>query len=324
MSHLIEHHPQGFVFSGGRQVSGLRSWHHSYRLPHIGLNFRSFFSNQVSLGNIWSISPYIDFPIWQTPKNRLGLNTELGFGYSDSPYDAVNNNKNILWGTSLNYLIQFGLAYERKLGKHVDANMGIQFVHFSNANFRLPNIGLIMFYTNLGLSYRFYQDVPSTPKKELEHEAIRRDWSFSVGASVGFNGAHPFDRATYPSYHVITYASKRLNPKSSVNVGLDYFHNLGVKESINISWYLRGQAKPDFRKLGITLGHELWFGKAAALFQLGAYIYQPYPAPGLLYSRLGLKYQATDNVFGFMTVKFHKGQSEVAEWGLGYRINKRK
>ena len=56
------------------------------------------------------------------------------------------------------------------------------------------------------------------------------------------------------------------------------------------------------------------------ILQLGVYVYKPYKPEEWLYTKIGLKYYFTDNIYGSMILKSHFATAEVLEFGIGYRL----
>ena len=117
------------------------------------------------------------------------------------------------------------------------------------------------------------------------------------------------------------YIDKRLNGKSAINGGIDFFYSLALKEAIENDDTFANENAPDFKRIGLTLGHELFISQISILVQLGYYIYRPYKAVDPVYQRYGLKFYTNNNkLFFALNLKTHGAVAEMAEFGIGTRL----
>jgi hypothetical protein len=77
---------------------------------------------------------------------------------------------------------------------------------------------------------------------------------------------------------------------------------------------------PDFKRVGITLGHELFISRVSMLVQMGVYVYKPYQeVDKRIYQRYGLKYAINSYLFAAVALKTHYGTADFMEWTLGVK-----
>ena len=95
--------------------------------------------------------------------------------------------------------------------------------------------------------------------------------------------------------------------------------NKGLEAQIKINSDV-SEGKPDYKAVGVMVGHELLLGKLALVTQLGFYVYRPYSPNERIYSKVGLKYYFSENIFGSFILKTHYAVAEVMEYGIGYRF----
>ena len=117
------------------------------------------------------------------------------------------------------------------------------------------------------------------------------------------------------------YINKRLNQKSALNIGADGFYNTALKYVIRQDPDIDSLHIPDFKRAGLTFGHELFISRISLLTQLGVYVYNPYQkVDARIYQRWGLKYYFSRKLFATMLLKTHFGTADCVEWGLGVRL----
>jgi hypothetical protein len=141
----------------------------------------------------------------------------------------------------------------------------------------------------------------------------------------GVNESNVIGSGQFPFYVVSAYADKRLNYKSKIQAGVDFFFMKFLDEYIQYRAIAfpenGGTGDEDYKQIGIFVGHELLISKTAFVSQLGYYVYYPYDFEGRVYNRLGLKrYMLQDQFFATIAVKSIWAKAEAIEFGIGIRI----
>ncbi len=139
------------------------------------------------------------------------------------------------------------------------------------------------------------------------------------------NGSDVIGLGQEPFYEISFYADKRINYKSSIQLGTEIFFSTFLKEFIkfrSIAYPEDGlSGDEDYKRIGVFVGHELRFNKVAAITQLGYYVYWPYEFENRVYARLGLKrYFYDDKFFATVGVHSHWAKAEAVEFGVGVRL----
>ena len=173
-----------------------------------------------------------------------------------------------------------------------------------------------------GLFYGFNTVPDYIPKDEdpFERERIHYNLVFRSGVNetdfVGL-GQRPF-------YTFSAYVDKKLNHKSTLQLGVDVFFSPFLIDHVRFEAIaipsLGTTGDEDYRRVGVFAGHELRFGRIALVSQLGYYVYYPYDFEGRIYERLGLKRYFGERLYGVITVKAHGAKAEAAEFGIGIRL----
>ena len=74
-------------------------------------------------------------------------------------------------------------------------------------------------------------------------------------------------------------------------------------------------------QLGIYSGYILPLNHFHFFFGMGAYVRDRYRPNGLLYHRIGFRYQLANGFYGNMTLKSHWAKADYMEAGIGYLFN---
>ena len=114
-------------------------------------------------------------------------------------------------------------------------------------------------------------------------------------------------------------AGRRVNRKSNLLLGVEGFYDRSLLAVLRDT--ARNQSHlPDVKKASVFVGHELLFGRLAAVAHLGVYVYNPYKSNPPYYERLGLKYQFTNWLFGAIDLRVHRATADVVEFKAGLRL----
>ena len=322
ISHLITHHPTGFVFAYNRKTFGLKAWESRYNYPDWGFSFVCQDMKNYHLGENYSAYAHFNFYFL---RRNLMFRIGQGIAYTTKPYDKENNFANNAYGSHLMSTTYVMLNYKREnIISGLGLQAGISIVHYSNANVKAPNTSTNTFAFNVGVNYVLDADetqefIPSSEDKKFTEKV-----KYNIAFRTGINESDVIDIGRYPFYIVSGYADKRLNRKSAIQMGTDVFFSRFLKELI----YYYSVAFPeydvkgdeDWKRIGVFVGHELFINKMSLVTQLGYYVYYPYDFEGRVYNRIGLKRYFGDKFFGAITLKSHGAKAEAVEFGIGVRL----
>lgn len=324
ISHLITGRPSGVMLSYNRKPYGFNEWEGRYNYPDWGFTYIYQDLDNEFLGEIHGLYGHFNFYFWE---RRLSIGVGQGIGYSNKPYDPELNFENNAYGSSLlsSTLLKFNFVQEN-IVKGVGVSLGMGVIHYSNANFKAPNNSTNTFYLSAGVSYLFnsinYPEGLVPVAWDSKNYAERIHYNLVVRSGV--NEADVNGLGQFPFITVSAFADKRINYKSSFQLGADVFFSRMIESLLKY----RAVAFPednlsgfeDSRRIGVFIGHELRFNKTAFVSQVGYYVYWPYEFENRIYNRLGLKRYITENLFGSVTVKAHYAKAEAVEFSIGIRL----
>ena len=322
ISHLVKAHPDGFIVGFNRKTYGAERWQQEYNYPDWGFSFVHQNANYDVLGENYGLYGHFNFYFL---KRNLFLRIGQGIAYNTHPFDLEANFKNNAYGTRLLSSTYLMLNYNKQnLFKNFGIQAGIALVHYSNGNFKAPNSSTNAFTVNFGVQYAVSDErnpeyiSDSLPKKFSE--PIKYNFVFRGG----LNESDYLNLGQHPFFVLSAFADNRLNYKSTLQLGADFFYLPFLKKEIeylSIAFPSTGvKGDEDFKRVGIFAGHELHINKLAVVSQVGYYVYYPYDFEGRTYFRAGLKYYLTDKLFSAITLKSHGAKVEGVEFGMGIRI----
>lgn len=325
IQHLITGHPTGFFLSYNRKTYGFNEWERRYNYPDWGFSLAYQDLHNEYLGEALGIYGHIN---WYLLNRNLRLQVGEGIAYVFSPYDAETNYNNNAYGShflSSTYLK--GNYVRENVWKGLGFNVGFAIIHYSNGNLKPPNTSTNTLAISAGLSYLLnYKEFPQFIRKEDSlSSTYAQKIAYNFEFRSGVNASDVIGLGQEPFYVFSFYADKRLNYKSTIQLGTEVFFSHFLKELIrfrSIAYPEDGlSGNEDYRRIGVFVGHELRFHKVAAVTQLGYYVYWPYEFENRVYARLGLKrYFFEDQFFAGVSVHSHWAKAEAVEFGVGVRL----
>lgn len=321
ISQFTDHSPEGFLISINRKTYGEKSWQSRYNYPDYGLSFEYQNMKNEELGYFYGLYGHYNFYFF---KRNLMLRIAQGVAYNTNPYDVNTNPENMAYGTHWMPATYFMLNYKKeRIWNGLGLQAGVTFFHHSNANLRSPNKGTNTVALNIGAVYNFdsKESLNYIPNKDSIKftEPIRYNLAFRTG----FNESDLVGSGQYPFYVFSAYADKRLNRKSAIHIGAEFFMMKYLKGSVwQLSHAPGSTISPDtdYRKAGVFIGHELFVNKLSLETQFGYYAYAPLDYLPPIYQRLGLKYYLMDEIFIGVALKTHAAKAEALEFGIGVRL----
>ncbi len=325
ISHLITDHPTGIILALNRKTYGFNEWEERYNHPDWGFTFIYQDLKNKALGKNYSLYGHYNFYFL---KRNFSISLGQGIALASNPYDPETNFENNAYGSRLLSATHLKFNYiKENLFKGIGFHAGFGVIHYSNANFKAPNTSTNTLYFNAGISYHFnYVNFPTLiPSGSWRSVNYAERIKYNIAIRTGRNEADVNGLGQFPFYVISAFADKRINYKSTFQVGADVFYSHFLKELIRY----RSIAFPedglvgdeDYKRIGVFIGHELRFNKVSFVSQLGYYVYWPYEFENRIYNRLGLKrYFYKDKFFAAVTLKAHWAKAEAVEFGLGIRL----
>jgi hypothetical protein len=325
---IIAHHSEMLFLTQGhvsiaelcisRPSYGEKFWNQLFRFPEPGISICVFdLGSPQYLGNLYSICPYIDFPINRSLRSKICFRAGGGLSYLTKPFDRISNYKNIAIGSHLNGFMNFRFTLKEEISPRLRLDFGLGISHCSNGAFKMPNLGLNMPTLDLGIgyslfpcpSYRRFDTLPACDKKPFLAVSL-------AGALSQINppGGHDFGAIV-----ISAAVYRRWNHKNMWNAGLEIFYNEAnyreiVRTDANVkrSRYIQPAAK---------MGYSLCIGRLSMPLDLGFYFYDKVNGEAFpMYEKVGLRYQISKNMLIGTSLKTYFARAEFFEWGITYRF----
>jgi len=318
---LITAHPTGFILSYNRKTYGFNAWEARYNYPDYGASFVFQDLKNNALGQNYGVYGHFNFYFLN---RRLMARVGQGVAFASNPFDLEKNFRNTAYGSKFLSSTYVMLNYQKPniIGK-IRLQAGLSLVHYSNANIKAPNASTNTFALNLGLNYQLAEsELPAYIPQEKTR--FQEPVHFNLVLRSGANESDYVGLGQEPFLVVSSFVDKRINQKSTLQAGVDFFFSKFLKNEIEYKalafpeFDMRGDE--DWKRIGFFAGHELRFNKVAFVTQVGYYVYYPYDFEGRVYFRGGLKRYLTEKIFLSATLKSHYAKAEAVEFGLGIRL----
>ncbi|MHB1277769.1 MAG: acyloxyacyl hydrolase [Bacteroidia bacterium] len=298
---------------------GKQNWTRQYRSPRLGICFTHLnLGNPEISGEAFGILPYAEFKIIDRPRQEFNVRVSSGIGYLTRVWDLETNLLNKAVGSHLNANMRLHLSYHWMIHPKIELSAVFGITHFSNANFKMPNLGLNSVEAGIGLGYHLHgkpketkTHVPDTVKMKGRHE-------------IRFSGASKVTGLVYSRRVFVSELSYRYSfwggQKNRLSGGVDVFHDRGYLYRDNPANLTDGPNLANSFETGLVFGNEFLLGSLHILTEGGIYAYSPRWNKGLFYQRLGFKYEIGQHWAASITLKTHFARADYIEWGIAYTI----
>lgn len=345
----------GIGFRFGTQSTGRKEWQRRHGYPQYGLGI-SFFGlggGDVDslLGKPTSFYFYFGAPIWRFKTSRINADIELGLATDFNPYDAETNPHQNYIGAKTNLHFNMTLAYYLKLSQRMDLGLGFSFMHFSNGRTFTPQKGLNLYGLNLSTAYNFNPVKNYTKEKDPTYQPQIRP-EFVKAEKAPFKGHHEFilmgsigtvqaepgewkddtgvidttgaEGPRFMTNSLVAEYAYQVARKIKVVAGLDMFYDGSLVNNYD-------NTAPQ----NVTFNEKLFYGyhigghylieRFTFLFNIGGYIYKPFPQRGTWFMRAGGRIGITPHLDAHVCLKTRNGGvADWIEWGIAYKFFKDK
>ena len=303
-------------FSFFRHLHQANSWVDFYKDPKVGVSlFIGSVGNNAVLGRYIATYGFAELPMARINKFELSWKLGSGIGITNRKYDSIFNPENIAIGSNLNMMIVMALQAQYEFQKS-SISLSADMTHFSNSAFKVPNLGLNIPYFSLG-----YRKKIGTVRRPISrgYQFDFKKFYWSVQGVFSLKETMPYGLRKYLIYGGSISTKSVLNPKVGFEFGLDVFSN---QSHIEVEPLVE-KSQINLIQMGIYGAYFVPMNHIHFIFGMGAYVRDWYKPNGLLYHRVGVRYQWRNGLFGHVAIKSHWAKADYLELGLGYIISRR-
>jgi hypothetical protein len=312
-------HNSGFEVSFEQERSK-SYWGEYYNHPTVGYGILYYNLGREETGHAIGGMSHVKLQLFQLGSTKINFRMGAGLAYLSKKFDVYENRRNQAIGSHLNGSMQFGLVAHSNLRKKKDYfEYGISISHYSNAAFKVPNLG----YNMPSFTLRYGLNCGSTSYDLNEAIKVSENinkllWRATViYGKKQRNFAHPVD---FYNYGIQFRGIKHKSPVKAWRFGIDYTLDKTYKFSENNLYPLDSITIGEQSEVAVAGGFQWSFGRADVVAEIGAYLYKPAVLKNALSQRMGLVYRATEKVSLQGTLRFHRGVADFFEMGIGYTL----
>lgn len=320
LRHLVKENAFGGQLQLEWVTSGKKAWHRQYRRPRLGLSLIQLnLGNDEELGSAIGLYPYLHFPFVRNRYFKLNFQFGGGLAYLSKTFDRVENYKNVAISSHANISIGSALEIEIPLFSNFDLRTGGSFVHFSNAGYTKPNLGINVGNIFAGLAYRF-GPLPSNPLRWEKTPSDHR-YEMYVAGLIGIKQISALDVNRFLSYTLSGELGRRYSEKAMVSVGLDVIYNTSLKERLRSEGEVP-KSDLDLLQPGLLASYHVILDRFSMQFGMGVFLYSSFTEDGSFYHRVGWRYRVNERLSAGISLKSHFFVADYLEFGIGYRWKK--
>jgi len=290
-------------------------WGSHYNRPVIGFGALYYNFGGSTTGHAIGGISHIKLRVVHREKLDIRFRMGAGLAYLTEKFDPFENRRNQAIGSHLNGTMQFGLIGHYDLPSKNYLEAGISITHYSNAAFKVPNLGynIPSFTVRYGLSLG---DV----KPIVENEEEKEPWTYRATLIYGKkqrNFAAPQD---FYNFGIQLRALRKVSTVKAWRMGIDYTLDKTYKFSEDPTYPLDSISIGEQSEVAVAGGFQWSFGKVDVIAELGGYLYKPAVLKNALSQRMGLAYRITPKLSTQGTLRFHRGVADFFEIGVGYTL----
>lgn len=290
-------------------------WGAHYKKPTIGYGALYYNFGTEITGHAFGGFTYIKMGVIQRKKVDIRFRMGAGLAYLSEKFDPLENRRNQAIGSHLNGTMQFGLVGHFNLPQKNYIEAGIGITHYSNAAFRVPNLGynIPSFTARYGLGL-------GEARAIRERAVETKPWVYRGTFIYGKKQRNFADPQDFYALGVQLRALYNVSAVKAWRMGIDYTSDKAYKYSEDPFYPLDSVSLVDKSEVAVAGGFQWSFGKVDVIAELGAYVYKPAVLKNALSQRMGLAYRITPHLSTQGTLRFHRGVADFFEIGLGYTL----
>lgn len=316
MAHLPKSNITAFELGFHKPLSLKKAWHSWYKKPIVSFNlYASNLANNAILGQAIGSYCSIGFPFARSRNHFLLGRLGAGLGYLTKHFDQHSNQKNVAIGTHVNALIQLGLRGVFQMNKSNQLIYQLDLTHFSNGAYRVPNLGLNMFFVGLGFAHSF-STKRITSKSGLDVFPRNKYWYGNVTGIFSHKEIYPTGRVGKPVY-ALSISAKRIGLKKA---GVEFALDVISKQILFEYKSYVPKTQLSILQMGFYTGYILPLDQLHFILGMGVYFKDRYNPDDALYHRVGMRYCFKNGITLNLLLKSHWAKADYVEYGLGYNF----
>ncbi len=314
----MEAHVGGFEIMYNSNQTGWKQVEDNYKNLKWGTGFSYFnLGNNAINGSIYAWHIHLEANLKKRRKFQSAIRFGSGIGYFNNPYNLVRNKTNKAIGSHFNGNIQLMWNTYHDLDKTHQLILGIGVTHYSNGNFKRPNLGVNNAHLAFGINRKFNLD-KKLVSKDLPQLFPKNGFEVLFGVANKQIDVADTRRFTILSGSVLAYFKH--SETRNWRVGVESFFDKTYPYQLFRPEALKNLKLKEYTELALKVGHEFMFGRVAIVTDIGAYVYRPNEYKKRVYFKIGFNYCFNKGFIAQTRLKTHMAVADYFHWGVGYRF----
>jgi hypothetical protein len=314
----MEAHAFGFEAIYSSDFSGWSSMDSGYRHLRWGTGITYFDLGNKSLnGEIIAGHIHVEANLKKRKHFQAAIRFGSGVGYLTRPYNFNTNKKNKAIGSKLNGNIQLMYKAYFDITPKTALTLGAGITHYSNGNFKRPNLGINIMHLNLGICRK----IKIVQKQSRVLPELFPENGFEILAAYANKEISVADTRRFNIFSTSLLYYFKHNKTRNWRAGPEVFFDKTYPYSLFQPSTLDNVKLAKMTEIAVKIGHEFIFGRAAIVTDLGTYVYRPSLYKKRVYFAIGFNYFFNRGVVVQTRLKSHMAVADYFYWGAGYRFS---
>ncbi len=282
-----------------------------------GLSYFNLGDRELN-GEVYAWNIHVEANLKKRERFQSTIRFGSGVGYLTKPYNITSNRKNKAIGSRLNGNMQLLYKAYFDMSKRTSLVLGLGVTHYSNGNFKRPNLGINIMHLDLGVcrKVRFIEN----RKSKLLPELFPKN-GFEILAGYANKEISVADTRRFNIFTASLLYYFRHSPTRNWRFGTEFFFDKTYPYSLFQPATLENVTLPEMTEIALKAGHEFIFGRVAIVTDLGTYIYRPNAYKKRVYFAIGFNYHFNRGAVVQTRLKSHMAVADYFYWGAGYRFS---
>lgn len=292
------------------------AWGQHYRKPCVGYGMLYHNLGRLETGHALGLFSHVKLNVLTLGNTDIRFRMGAGLAYLTQKFDVYTNRRNQAIGSHLNGSMQFGLVARKELKNKTYVESGLSISHYSNAAFKVPNLGYNI--PSLTLRYGFATHAQPVTETIPSNKPTKIDWTaLLIYGKKQRNFANPKD---FYNWGLQLRGIRHLSPVKAWRFGIDYTLDKTYKYSEDPLFPSDEIPLAEQSEVALAGGFQWGFGKTTVIAEMGAYLYKPAILKNPLSQRMGIGYAIQEHWSVQGTLRFHRGVADFFELGMGYTL----
>ncbi|HEY1047624.1 MAG TPA: acyloxyacyl hydrolase [Bacteroidia bacterium] len=315
----MEAHTFGIEAIYSSDMSGWKQVDTRYKHLKWGTGFSYYnLGNRQLNGNVYALHFNVEANLKKRKHFQSAIRFGSGVGYLDRPYDLKTNKMNKAIGSNLNGNMQLMYKTYFDVSPKNSLVLGLGVTHYSNGNFRRPNLGINMVHFNCGLLYKI--KIEQNPNLiDLPKLFPDRGFEWTVGYARKQIAVADTRFFTILSSGLLYYFKH--NETRNWRFGTQVYFDKTYPYTLFNENSLRHVKLAKMTEIALVAGHEFVFGRLAIVTDIGTYVYRPNDYKKAVYFSIGFNYFFNRGFTAQTRLKSHMAVADFFYWSGGYRFS---